>query len=168
MVKEEKKTPLPATDRGVRTREELTQTQLEDQHFSFAGKSEIDIQAHTVRLFSESRGDFARFGFHATGFLSQRRQPRLLLRGEGSAYLSQSGAFALADGGIALVGTDASSIAPYEDAVLPHQELLLAGVPILEGLDLSGVPDGNYILAAFPLKLEGLEAAPVRAVLLEE
>ena len=38
------------------------------------------------------------------------------------------------------MGTDASSIAPYEDAVLPHQELLLAGVPILEGLDLSGVP----------------------------
>ena len=98
----------------------------------------------------------------------QFTQPRLLLRGEGSAYLSQSGAFALADGGIALVGTDASSIAPYEDAVLPHQELLLAGVPILEGLDLSGVPDGNYILAAFPLKLEGLEAAPVPAVLLEE
>ena len=68
----------------------------------------------------------------------QFTQPRLLLRGEGSAYLSQSGAFAL------------------------------AGVPILEGLDLGGVPDGNYILAAFPLKLEGLEAAPVRAVLLEE
>ena len=51
---------------------------------------------------------------------------------------------------------------------MPQQELLLEGVPILEGLDLSGVPDGNYILAAFPLKLEGLEAAPVRAVLLEE
>lgn len=62
------KTPLSAADRGVCTREELTQTQLEDQHFSFAGKSEIDIQAHTVRLFSESRGDFAQFGFHATGF----------------------------------------------------------------------------------------------------
>ena len=30
----------------------------------------------------------------------QFTQPRLLLRGEGSAYLSQSGAFALADGGI--------------------------------------------------------------------
>lgn len=98
----------------------------------------------------------------------QFTQPRLLLRGEGEGFLSQSGAFALADGGIILVGTDACSIAPYEDTVLPHQELLLAGVPILEGLDLSGVPDGNYLLAAFPLKLEGLEAAPVRAVLLEE
>ena len=73
----------------------------------------------------------------------QFTQPRLLLRGEGEAYLSQSGAFALADGGIVLVGTDACSIAPYEDAVLPHQELLMAGVPILEGLDLSGVPDGT-------------------------
>ena len=82
-------------------------------------------------------------------------QPRLLLRGEGGAYLSQSGAFALADGGIVLVGTDAASIAPYEDAVSPHQEFLMAGVPVLEGLDLSGVPDGSYILAAFPLKMEG-------------
>lgn len=98
----------------------------------------------------------------------QFTQPRLLLHGAGEAYLSQSGAFALADGGIVLVGTDAASIAPYDDAVSPHRELLLAGVPILEGLDLNGIPDGNYILAAFPLKMESLEAAPVRAVLLEE
>ena len=40
------------------------------------------------------------------------------------------------------------------------QELLLAGVPILEGLDLSGVPDGNYILAAFPLNWRGWRRLP--------
>ncbi len=42
--KEEEKNAPASNDRGVCTREELTQTQLEDQHFSFAGKSEIDIR----------------------------------------------------------------------------------------------------------------------------
>ena len=59
-----------------------------------------------------------------------------------------------------LVGTDACSIAPYEDAVCPTRSCLWRGADF-RGLDLSGVPDGNYILAAFPLKLEGVEAAPV-------
>lgn len=95
-------------------------------------------------------------------------QKRILFRGEGKAFLSQSAAFALADGGAALIGTDAQSIAAYGDEEAPHKELLMAGVPVLEGLDLSGVQDGEYILCAFPLKLGGLEAAPVRAVLLEE
>lgn len=98
----------------------------------------------------------------------QFTQPRLLLHGEGKAVLSPSGAFALADGGILLVGTDAPSIAPYEDEAPTHQELLGAGIPVLENLNLKGVPDGDYLLAAFPLKIEGLEASPVRAVLIKE
>jgi hypothetical protein len=36
---------------------------------------------------------------------------------------------------------------------------------ILEGLDLSAVPDGLYELIALPLKLVGYDASPVRAVL---
>jgi arylformamidase len=33
-------------------------------------------------------------------------------------------------------------------------------------LDLSTVPDGRYELVALPLRLEGMDAAPVRAVLI--
>jgi arylformamidase len=38
---------------------------------------------------------------------------------------------------------------------------------ILEGLDLSAVPDGRYELIALPLRLAGMDAAPVRALLRE-
>lgn len=92
----------------------------------------------------------------------------VLFRGEGQAFLSQSAAFALVDGGISLVGTDAQSIAPIGDERAPHNELLSAGIPILEGIDLTGITDGTYTLIALPLKLKGLEASPVRAVLIED
>lgn len=92
----------------------------------------------------------------------------VLLKGNGKAYLSQSAAFALADAGVTLVGTDAWSIgAPHAEAE-PHIELLSADIPILEGLDLSRVSEGNYTLVALPLFLKGAEASPVRAVLLED
>lgn len=92
----------------------------------------------------------------------------VLLKGNGKAYLSQSAAFALADAGVTLVGTDAWSIgAPHVEAE-PHIELLSADIPILEGLDLSRVSEGNYTLVALPLFLKGAEASPVRAVLLED
>ena len=91
---------------------------------------------------------------------------RLLIKGEGRAFFTQSGAFALAQAGICLVGTDALSIAPPGDEAVPHEELLSAEIPILEGLYLSRVEPGAYFLCAFPLFLRGTEAAPARAVLL--
>jgi arylformamidase len=36
---------------------------------------------------------------------------------------------------------------------------------VLENLDLRNVPNGDYHLTALPLRLAGLDAAPVRAVL---
>jgi arylformamidase len=36
---------------------------------------------------------------------------------------------------------------------------------VLEGLVLDTAPEGEYELIALPLKLKGLDAAPVRAVL---
>lgn len=91
----------------------------------------------------------------------------VLLKGDGKAFLSESAAFALADAGVTLVGTDAWSIgAPHAEAG-PHLELLNAEIPILEGLNLSHVEEGTYTLIALPLFLKGAEASPVRAVLLE-
>ena len=46
-----------------------------------------------------------------------------------------------------------------------HHALQRNNILILEGLDLSGVPDGVYELAAFPLKLIDGDGSPVRAVL---
>jgi kynurenine formamidase len=53
-----------------------------------------------------------------------------------------------------------------------HRTLLAAGIPILEGLvnlpALIGVTKngGKALLAAFPLRIQGLEGSPVRAVAL--
>ena len=46
-----------------------------------------------------------------------------------------------------------------------HRRVAAHGMRILEGLVLDNVGEGRYELIALPLKLEGLDAAPVRAVL---
>lgn len=87
---------------------------------------------------------------------------------KGGASLSRSAAFALADAGVLLVGTDAQSIGAPNEESQAHTELLGAGIPILEGLNLLSVKPGVYRLIAFPLRLGGAEASPVRAVLLAD
>jgi arylformamidase len=65
-----------------------------------------------------------------------------------------------------LVGLDTPSVDPLDSKTLEaHHHLLRGGVAILEGLVLDGVPEGDYELVALPLKIEGLDASPVRAVL---
>jgi arylformamidase len=48
-----------------------------------------------------------------------------------------------------------------------HRAVLAADMRVLEGLVLDGIPFGDYELIALPLKLGGLDASPVRAVLRE-
>jgi len=95
--------------------------------------------------------------------------PRILFRSGGRASLSPLAAIRLADKGAMLVGTDAASIDPEDADDLPaHRALLERGVALLEDLDLSGVPDGDYQLVALPLRFKELDASPVRAILIEE
>lgn len=100
--------------------------------------------------------------------LPPETEKRILFKGNGTAFLSQSAAFAIAQAGFLLVGTDAQSIGPQNGEAEPHRELLGAKIPILEGLDLSAVQPGVYQLEALPLLLGGAEAAPARAVLIRE
>jgi len=75
-------------------------------------------------------------------------------------------AAALAAGGLRLLGVDAPSVDRRESKTLAtHHALFDGGAQVLESLDLRDVPDGEYELVAYPLRLEGLDAAPVRAVL---
>jgi len=67
-----------------------------------------------------------------------------------------------------LLGTDFHSMDSLDSKRLEtHKYLWSKGTVILEELDLSKVPDGRYALIALPLKLVGMDAAPVRAVLVE-
>ncbi len=68
--------------------------------------------------------------------------------------------------GVRLYGTDGPSVDPMESKDLPgHKAFAKAGIFILEGLALDGVLPGTYELIALPLRLEGIDASPVRAVL---
>jgi len=82
-------------------------------------------------------------------------------------FLEKSGAEYLAQKNIAGVGIDALGIEREQEGHPTHQVLLRKGIWILEGLLLSAVAEGNYILALMPLKIAGVEALPARAFLLE-
>ena len=73
----------------------------------------------------------------------------------------------LADQGAVLIGLDTPSLDPENSKALEsHARVRARGLAVLEGLVLNQVPDGLYVLVALPLKLEGADASPVRAILM--
>lgn len=82
-------------------------------------------------------------------------------------YLDEGGAAYLSALPIAGVGIDALGIERNQPNHPSHTILLGNRIVILEGLRLKHIKEGKYLLAAFPLKLNDSEAAPVRAVLIE-
>lgn len=92
---------------------------------------------------------------------------RILIKSSGKAYFDKTGAEEAAYYGYTLIGTDSMSVGSAEDQQGPHRALLGEGVAVLENLDLSQVAPGNYFLVAAPVKITGVEAAPVRALLLD-
>lgn len=76
---------------------------------------------------------------------------------------------ALAGRDAPLLGVDLPSLDPVDSRELAaHRACLRHDIQILENLALADVPPGRYRLAALPLRLEGADASPVRAVLIEE
>lgn len=76
----------------------------------------------------------------------------------------------LADRGVRLVVVDTASVDTAESKHLPtHARCLARGVSIIEGVVLDGLRSttegARYEIIALPLKLEGCDGSPVRAVL---
>jgi arylformamidase len=72
----------------------------------------------------------------------------------------------LAARNVLLVGIDSPSVDPETSKTLAaHHACRRADMRILENLVLAHVAPGDYELIALPLKLENLDASPVRAVL---
>ena len=83
-------------------------------------------------------------------------------------YLDPQAAEYLAHKNIMLLGIDALSVKQRGTADnTSHTVLLANNIPIVEGLNLSDIDEGAYFLICLPLKFEGLDGSPVRAVLLE-
>lgn len=114
--------------------------------------SGLNIQSGDIVLFKTSNSSLDMTGTFCKEFV----------------YLDESAARWLVDRQVATVGIDYASIEDYysENAVV-HKLLLGNGIVIIEGLRLNDVPEGEYFLSCAPLKIEGAEASPVRAVLVE-
>ena len=72
----------------------------------------------------------------------------------------------LAQSQVLLVGIDTPSIDPeLSQNMESHQAVYSNNMAILEGIVLEGVEEGVYELIALPLRIQGGDASPVRAVL---
>jgi len=68
--------------------------------------------------------------------------------------------------GVRLLGLDTPSVDLMHDkALLSHNAIADRDLAILEGVVLEHVQPGVYTLVALPLRLQGFDASPVRAVL---
>jgi len=83
-------------------------------------------------------------------------------------YLAEDGAKYLKEKNIYGVGIDSLGIERDQPEYGTHKTLLEAKIIIIEGLRLKDISEGDYTLVALPLKIKGVEAAPLRAVLIED
>ena len=115
------------------------------------------------------------------GELGIRKTERLLIRTRNSELwrggpyefesdfvsLTNDAARWLLSRGIKLVGVDYLSIEALDSPELEvHRTLLENDVVVLEGLNLSQVPEGRYQLICLPLKVREGDGAPARVVLM--
>ena len=92
-------------------------------------------------------------------------QRRILIRGD--ATVTEKAAVFFADAGIDLIGTESQSVGPENAPMAVHLALLRAEVVLLEGIRLSKVSDGAYLLNCAPLNLGETDGAPCRAILMD-
>lgn len=89
---------------------------------------------------------------------------RILIAGK--ATVTAEAAKVFAEAGIKLIGNESQTVGPENAPMEVHKILLGADVVLLEGIVLTDVPEGKYLLSAAPLNLTGCDGAPCRAVLI--
>lgn len=83
-------------------------------------------------------------------------------------YIDGDAADYLAEKNVALVGIDYFSVKKRGGSDnRPHTSLLEKNIAIIEGIDLSQVEAGEYVISAFPLKIKTGDGAPARVMLLK-
>ena len=80
--------------------------------------------------------------------------------------VTEDGARYLVERGIELLGVDYLSVEEFhKEGHAVHKTLLRAEIVVIEGLDLSKVPGGDYELICAPLKVKDADGAPARVFL---
>ena len=90
---------------------------------------------------------------------------RILIKGDIEVSLAAAKVFAASD--ILLLGNEPQAIGPQSAPMAVHLVLLGANVILLEGIRLSEVSEGVYLLNAAPLNLSGADGSPCRAILMD-
>lgn len=89
---------------------------------------------------------------------------RILVKGD--ATMTEEAAKVFADNGIKLFGNESQTVGPLDAPMEVHLIMLGAEIVLLEGIRLSEVDDGVYLLNAAPINLGGSDGAPCRAILM--
>lgn len=114
----------------------------------YVARREGDVTAETARTILEKA----------------RGIRRILIAGKATVTLEAAEVFA--DSGICLLGNESQSVGPEEAPMQVHLCLMEKEVVLLEGIVLTEVPEGRYLLNAAPLNLASADGAPCRAWLL--
>lgn len=85
----------------------------------------------------------------------------------GKAVVTADAAREFAKAKIKLIGNESQTVGPENAPMEVHLILLREEIVLLEGIVLSHVPEGKYLLSAAPLNLAGCDGAPCRAVLIK-
>jgi arylformamidase len=87
---------------------------------------------------------------------------------EKQVYLTGPAAQFLVEKRVRLIGTDGLGIEQFGHTTHPaHHAILGAGITLVEGLYLVGVPPGDYYFFCGPLRIVGSDGAPARALLMD-
>lgn len=92
-------------------------------------------------------------------------EKRILIKG--NATVTEKAAQVFADAGVDLIGNESQTVGPEDAPMAVHLALLSAEVVLLEGVRLSEVPDGAYLLNCAPINLGETDGAPCRAILMD-
>jgi arylformamidase len=85
---------------------------------------------------------------------------------EDFVYMEEDTAEFLVSCGIKALGVDYLSVGGYKkNGANVHRLLLEAGIPVIEGLDLTGTLPGNYYMICLPMKILDSDGAPARVLL---
>lgn len=97
--------------------------------------------------------------------INEEAAKRILIKGK--ATVSDEAAVTFAENGIYLLGNESQTVGDENAPMKAHLALLSKEVVLLEGIRLSNVTEGVYLLNAAPVNLGGCDGAPTRAILIK-
>ena len=119
------------------------------------------VAEHTGELTAEAAESI----LYAAKACQPESAERILIKGK--TTVTEEAARVFAGEKIKLLGVESQTVGPEDSPKEVHLIMLGAGIILLEGINLSQVTAGAYILNAAPINLGGSDGAPCRATLIK-